>query len=185
MSASQITYAMQASSYAIITPCDEPQVVYKAMLLKCNYDTSTDTLYIGLNVSHSSIFPHKLSVDVKFEVDHSYFYNLNDIIFKISDEALRRIIPIREDFDEGFQLRPIPKTKFPQLKLDKDQFHGLQTMLFSQSSAPVLIPGPFGSGKTHLLAVAAQEIVHYSKEKKRQSCSHLLLSERFSRHLHE
>ena len=173
MSASQITYALQASNHAIITPCDEPQVVYKATLLMCNRDTSIDSLYIGLNVSHSSVFPHKLSVDVKFEVDHSYFQNLNDIIFKISDEALRRIIPIREDFDEGLHLRPIPKTRFPQLKLDKDQFRGLQTMLFSQSSAPVLIPGPFGSGKTRLLAVAAQEIIRYSKENKNDS--HVLI----------
>ena len=39
-------------------------------------------------------------------------------------------------------------------------------MLFSRSSAPVLIPGPFGSGKTRLLAVAAQEILRYSEENK-------------------
>ena len=60
--------------------------------------------------------------------------------------------------------------KLPQLKLDKKQFRGLQTMLFSQSLAPVLIPGPFGSGKTRLLAVVPQEIARYSKENKKDSC---------------
>ena len=35
----------------------------------------------------------------------------------------------------------------------------LQTMLFSRSTAPVLVPGPFGTGKTRLLSVAAEYFI--------------------------
>ena len=166
MSANQITYALQASSHAVITICDIPQVKFHAMFLNCNYRSATEKLYIGFNTTNESIFSDVLNAQVQFEVNHSYFKNLNAIISQISNEALKRIIPNQEDFSKGLDLRRIPKIRSSQLKLDKDQFRCLQTMLFSRSSAPVLIPGPFGSGKTRLLAVAAQEILRYSEEKK-------------------
>ena len=53
-------------------------------------------------------------------------------------DALKRIVPSQEDFSEGLNLRQIPKTPYFQLELGNNHFHGLQTMLFSQSSAPVL-----------------------------------------------
>ena len=71
-------------------------------------------------------------------------------------DALKRIVPSQEDFSEGLNLRQIPKTLYFQLELGNNHFRGLQTMLFSQSSAPVLIPGPFGCGKTRLLVVATE-----------------------------
>ena len=94
---------------------------------------------------------------------HHYFDTLNFAVSNISDEALRRIIPQVTDFRKGLDLCSIPKTTYS--KLDKNQFHGLQTMLCSQSSPPVLIPGPFGCGKTRLISVAAECIIAECKVK--------------------
>ena len=168
MSANQIAYALQASSHRVVlTVLNRPEVRYNAFLLRCNYETTNDNLYVGfLETKIASLLASKLNVYVNFEVNFSYFDNLNNTISRIPDNALKRIIPNKEDFNEGLDLRRIPKTQYSQHKLDDSQFRGLQTMLFSRSSAPVLIPGPFGSGKTRLLSVATEEIIRDCKEKK-------------------
>ena len=170
MNASQIAYALQASSHATISIPYKPPVKCKVEFLSCNYSTVNDSLYIGFDEENEGTFPSELNkqiFSVKFEVKHSYFNDLNNTVSQIADniDALKRIIPGREDFDEGLDLRRIPKTPYSQLQLDIDQFRGLQTMLFSRSSGPVLIPGPFGCGKTRLLAVATRCIIHECKVK--------------------
>ena len=166
MSASQIAYAIQASSHAMITISGLPQIEYKAKLLRCNYDIADENLYIGLDVEKTDVFSHVLNVKVKFEVNHSYFDRLNTAVTKVSDDALKRIIPGQENFSESIDPRQILQEQYPKdlPDLDKNQLYGLQKMLFSPSSAPVLIPGTFGSGKTCLIAVASSEIFHDSKQ---------------------
>ena len=167
MSANQIAYALQASGdRVVITILNRPDVQYNAFLLRCNYETTNENLYIGFpEMKIASLLVSKLNVYVNFEVKFSYFDDLNNTLSRIPENALKRIIPNKEDFSEGLDLRRISKPQYSQLKLDDSQFHGLQTMLFSQSSAPVLIPGSFGSGKTRLLAVATEEIIRDCKEK--------------------
>ena len=163
MSASQIAYALQASSHdVVLTIFDGTKVQCNAVLLSSNYETINEKLYIGSDASHLA---STANVQVIFEVKKSYFDDLNNIINRIPDDALKRIIPNQEDFSEVLDLRQIPKSQYSQLQLDESQFRGLQTMLFSRSSAPVLIPGPFGSGKTRLLAAAADEIINDSKSR--------------------
>ena len=168
MTASQVAYALQASGdRVVLTILNRPEVQYNAFLLRCNYETANENLYIGfLETKIASLLVSKLNVYVNFEVKFSYFDDLNNTLSRIPENALKRIIPNKEDFSEGLDLRRIPKPQYSQLKLDDSQFRGLQTMLFSRSSAPVLIPGPFGSGKTRLLAVATEEIIRDCKEKK-------------------
>ena len=168
MSANQIAYALQASGdRVVLTVLNRADVQYNAFLLRCNYETTNENLYIGfLETKIASLLVSKLNVYINFEVKFSYFDDLNNTLSRIPENALKRIIPNKEDFSEGLDLRRTPKPQYSQLKLDDSQFRGLQTMLFSQSSAPVLIPGPFGSGKTRLLAVATEEIIRDCKEKK-------------------
>ena len=169
MSANQIAYAIQASSHAMITISDLPQIEYKAKLLRCNYDIADENLYIGLDVEKTDVFAHVLNVKVKFEVNHSYFDRLNTAVTKVSDDALKGIIPGQENFSESIDTRQTSKPHYTQdlPDLNEDQLCGLQKMLFSPSSAPVLIPGTFGSGKTCLIAVASSEIFHDCKEKQK------------------
>ena len=168
MCASQIAFALQASNQAFISRPDKPFIECTAVVLSCNYNRGNDKLYIGFDDENADVFLGELNgliLTVKFEVKHSYFNDLNVIISQIADDALKRILPNQEDFNEDLDLSQMTKPAYPQFKLDSDQFCGLQTILFSQPSAPVLITGPFGSGKTHLLAVATECIIHYSKDK--------------------
>ena len=168
MSTSQIAYALQASSHANITRPDKAFIKCTAMLLSCNYNTVNEKLYIGFDDRNAEIFLAKLNgliLAVRFEVKHSYFNDLNIVVSRIDDNALKRIVPTQEDFSEDLDLSRVPKPTYPQLELESDQFHGLQTMLFSRPSAPVLIPGPFGCGKTRLLAVATEYVIHNCKDK--------------------
>lgn len=171
LSPSQMTYATQASSYVTITMSRKPLLSCKAKLLKYNNRTATEVLYVGFDRINAQKFKGFYStnlgylpagvnhVDVVFEVKHFYFTNLHNVLNYISNDALRRVIPLAEDFLEGFNLGRVPKTRYSEMTLDKDQFRGLQTMLFTKSPAPVLIPGPFGCGKTRLLSVATEYIL--------------------------
>ena len=167
MSPNQILYALQASGEVYIA---SPPHSIKAYNLSSNYSYSKDCLCIGLKgynawtleaAMHRGIF----QFDVRFEVKHSYFNNLHYSVDTISEEALKRIVPRAEDFKDGLDLNPIPRSKYSVHKLDSFQFTALQTMVFSRSTAPVLIPGPFGSGKTRLLSVATECFIESAKEK--------------------
>ena len=167
MTPNQILYALQASSEVYIT-C--PEVSIKAYILSCNYSYSNDYLYIGLydynaQTLQEAMYRGSFEFDVKFEVKHSYFDSLHYSVDKISDEALKRIVPCTGDFKDGLDLSRIPRSTYFQHKLDFFQFTALQTMVFSRSTAPVLIPGPFGSGKTRLLSVATEYFIESAKGK--------------------
>ena len=115
------------------------------------------------NASYFSKFSYQLHVHVSFNVKHSYFVNLGRAIDSISDIALRRIIPQVDDFKSGIEYQRIPYPKYKMQFLDIYQFHALQKLVLSKSSAPILVPGPFGSGKTRLLAVATEFIINEGK----------------------
>ena len=163
----QILCAVQASSEVYIT-CLEVSI--QAYILSCNYSYSNDYLYIGLNDDNAQTFQKALyhgifEFDVKFEVKHWYFDSLHYSVDKISDIALKRIVPCAEDFKDRPDLSQIPRSIYFQHKLDSFQLTALQTMVFSRSTAPVLIPGLFGSGKTRLLSVATEYFIENSKQK--------------------
>ena len=167
MSPNQILYALQASGEVYIA---SPPHSIKAYILSCNYSYSNDCLYIGLNGGNAwtleAAMRHEIfQFDVRFEVKHSYFDSLHYSVDKISDEALKRIVPHDDDFKDGLDLSPIPPSKYSVHILDDIQVKALHTMVFSRSTAPVLIPGPFGSGKTRLLSVAAEYFIESAKEK--------------------
>ena len=163
MTPNQILYAVHTSGEVYIT-C--PEVSIQAYILSCN-SYSNDYLYIGLNGYNAQTLQETMrcgsfKFDVKFEVKHSYFNRLHYSVDKISDEALKRIVPSVDDFKDGLR---IPRSTYFQHKLDFFQFTALQTMVFSRSTAPVLIPGPFGSGKTRLLSIATEYFIESAKEK--------------------
>lgn len=171
MTLTQITYSIQASSHIEIIMNKTPYLLMKARLLDCNNETTTDKLYIGFDENYTRqfvsfynrTFGHVpalvINVQVDFIVKGSYFNNLRKILERIPDETLSRIIPQVSHFKEGLRLSRIAKSKNPQHALDADQFRGLQTMMFTTCTAPVLIPGPFGCGKTRLLAVATHHVL--------------------------
>ena len=83
-------------------------------------------------------------------------------------EAIEKIMPQRSDFQD-VPLIEIPTAYKDILKLDTcspDQVKALEAIISCPSNGPpVLVSGPFGTGKTHILAIAA----HYFIQKGRDS----------------
>ena len=174
MASRQIMYTTQASNGNVT-------IIYrgiqcKARLLSCNNKAMDEKLYIGFNGYDAKEIRTKLrsysstNVFVNFEVNHSYFDDLNDGVCKISSAVLKRILPTSDHFKCQLEGRKIPKRKYPELDLDPEQYPALQVIINSQSSAPVLVPGPFGCGKTRILAVATEYFIRQCKESRQRCC---------------
>ena len=154
MSSAQIMYATQASDRFVYISIG--LFSYTAKILSRNYIDIDDKLYIGLKEclrNHSL-----LRVSARFEVNHSYFDNLNKGVEKIDSNILRCLLPEPEDFKAPRKPITIDIRRHPYggIDLDPDQYPALEVILSNQCSAPVIIPGAFGTGKTRLLAVATE-----------------------------
>ena len=161
-------YAAQASECVYICdPSSEQRVAKAEIPLGKNFNKLSDKLLLNFAESEAykleSYFEmqEKLYVSAQFEIKHYYFDLLRRSLASLSDEALERIMPLEddEDTDKLVLTHNIPTSTYKTMELDKYQFRALQLIQSSQSRAPVLISGPFGTGKTRVLAVAAYNFI--------------------------
>ena len=109
--------------------------------------------------------PDRLVYDFKasahFEIDHQKYLRLHKGIDCVVDENLRKLIPTCP----GSYRSTYPQLKFNKLDerkhlLDRRyQLKALNRMLSSNPSIPYLLLGPFGTGKTYLLAAAVAKLI--------------------------
>ena len=173
MSSAQIMYATQASDRFVYISIGLSS--YKAKILSRNYIDIDDKLYIGLKEclrNHSL-----LRVSARFEVNHSYFDNLNKGVERIDSNILRCLLPEPEDFKAPRKPITIDIRRHPYrgIDLDPDQYPALEVILSNQCSAPVIIPGAFGTGKTRLLAVATECLFREYRETAGQPACRILI----------
>ena len=175
MTGDHIMYAAQASECVFIYDRGSNRRVARADILPGgNFHSLSEKLFISFTQSEASKLERyyqmqdggkQLIVSANFEVKHSYFEMLRRSIDKLSDDSIERIMPQDGDFAEGLDLTRVPKPKeYDALELDNKQFRALQLILFSRSLAPVIIPGPFGTGKTRVLAVATYNFIETAKK---------------------
>ena len=170
----QIAYATQASEGAVIV---HEGVEIKAEILTENFHHTDERLYLAFNLDnlkkleiHFSITRDRYEgeVNVEFELKHFYFNNLHRSLELLSPKIISRLIPERDDFEEIDLLScNIPDSFRSGLNLGScspDQLHALETVISCPSDAPpILITGPFGTGKTQILATAVHYFVLDSK----------------------
>ena len=185
----QIAYATQASEGAFIVSnqCGH-EAEMKLAILRENYEHSDEKLYVAFSEHQSSelgevlfthIPKHEIrvnNVNVEFEVKHSYFNNLVKAVNDIHSIVINRIVPCPKDFlsfdncsDEylTFLLNDIPSDITIKCHEDQDQFKALQKILrCDRRSPPVIINGPFGTGKTRLLAVTTHCVIQHGRAEK-------------------
>lgn len=156
MEVHQIMYAMQASNkVATMKYCRR---VIRGTMLLCSYQLD-GKLYIGTNEDCTALG----LCDVEFHINHNYFDDLSKGVSKITDKVLQRILPTPDHFKCQLELKHLPRSRYPVLDIDEEQHPALQVIVNSQCSAPVLIPGVFGCGKTRILAVATECFVNQCK----------------------
>ncbi len=177
----QIAYAAQSSEGAIII---HGKTEIRADILRENYHHTEDRLYLAFDDQNVEKLESYFSVEhgpfrkdavyIQFELKHFYFNGLHHSIESLPTSIVTRIIPEAIDFPaQGVELQPLPTRRRETLDLSSCspvQRHALQTIVSCPSSGPpILIAGPFGTGKTRILATT----VHYMFQQRRLERSHL------------
>ena len=172
MDGTQLAYATQSSSGMFFV--EDKKDVCKANILSCNFDTHGKEMYVSFTTVDASKIRKRLNpqntaiVNVEFEVKHGFFDKLHKAVINIPNYIIKKIMPKLEDF------QPISNV---EIKMDclhnclnvspGSQLLSLQAILGSSSRVPILLSGPFGSGKTRVLARATYEIVMESIKSQR------------------
>ena len=167
----QVAYAVQAAQdkQGIVIHSQDKEIC-NADILPENYTHTDDKMYIGFDRDNHlklhqsalgiSTAPTFCCIKVKFELKHKYFDTLRRFVRSIPEDVIQKLIPPQTKF-----LLPFEKTStyFAHCKplCSPDQFEALKAIVFSPPSGPpIVIAGPFGTGKTYSLAVAVQALFH-------------------------
>ena len=167
-----LAYAKQASEGSVIVLNESIQIKTEHVRTFIPRDLNPNSIAFGLKRSEAQkvieqqstskhLYIHPNSLQVKFEVKHLYFDGLRQALYKLTDAGVRKMVPRICDFANNTSVEPYMcgKPPYPELDLDNYQRRALFTILNCSSGAPVLVTGPFGTGKTRLLVRAAYEIL--------------------------
>ena len=157
MSGDQIGYAGQASETVMLKFDEYPEAI-EGDVLHSNIRHTEDRLYIGFSFDNICLPSSK--VEATFGLKYSYFERLDDSIKQLRCKVIERIMPSAADFSQNSFLDPDAldgyRDTLSLMHCSKDQDIALRTVISAPpSSPPVLISGPFGSGKTQILALAS------------------------------
>ena len=143
----------------------EQAAICGAYILRMNYQHTDQKLYIAFDKEgkqrilspHISKGTRELQVCVYFHLKRSYFTTLEKSVEKLPSAVIHRIMPEEVSIKESYGL---------ELNLDRDQTVALETILrpsinHPQRNFPILINGPFGTGKTYILAGATYKLLQH------------------------
>ena len=175
MSSTNVAYAVQAANDIQLIfplPSSPKYTLIKAAISKGKSD---DIIYFTINTRNNSNVRQRIAdscpqmlmktmelyIDVQFVLKHSYFANNHRSLENLCPSVISKLVPRKEDLELSLkQIRHIRMPPIDLLTLDKEyQFLALQKILGCSSNAIFLVTGPFGTGKTRLLATAAYNIL--------------------------
>ena len=161
LTSSQVMYVTQASrSVKLSHPKSDS--ISCAALMSINRIHNENVIYIEFNKDNSHAFGtlHRSeTLKVQFLVNHNYFYNLTRSVDEISYDTLRQLIPHPDDFSRTKEREIV--SAIPEY-LDYWQSEAVRKIVSYECAVPILISGPFGSGKTYLLTVATSLVLDES-----------------------
>lgn len=109
---------------------------------------------------------YNFDAEVKFELKHDYFSRLHKALDYLPPYMVEKLNPTEKIFSEykpkEFQYC-ICSPNYGNIVLEDMQVKALQVILDSGPDLPILVTGPFGTGKTRLLARTAYEILQWKK----------------------
>ena len=109
---------------------------------------------------------------VHFEYSHWYFWRLHYAIDQAPAPLIERLVVPSESRYLPQASRTAERRKIAKFELDEEyQTKALRKMLLCRPGSPFLLLGPFGTGKTHLLAAAVIKLLNV-RESKILICTH-------------
>ena len=164
-----MSYATQSAS-AVYIKINGSSI--KCDILRMNYHHAEERLYVGftkesitaLFLVGKSHFESPYPLEIKFLLKSSYFHCLKEAIQHIPNDVIARILPNPSSFVSVEVLDDTMFQPFQELcNCSSDQFEALKMIASAPSTGPpVLISGPFGTGKTRVLAMAAHYFLQQS-----------------------
>ena len=95
------------------------------------------------------------NVKVEFLLKHTYFQNLHRAVNWLPNAGVRKLLPNVCDLKIYKKVKKCRKPQSKNFVLDYEyQFDALRKILQAPPDAPFIVSGPFGTGKTKLLATA-------------------------------
>ena len=115
----------------------------------------SDTLLISVQNRH--FFEHfqgkPIKVHAHFEINHKYFKKLRQAIDNVNSDILEKLFPESTVFTHHVHQESAFIEKAQKFDLDEEyQTKVLKQLMCCSSCAPYLIVGPFGTGKTYVIA---------------------------------
>lgn len=110
-----------------------------------------------------------LKCPVEFILKHYYYASLHKSLENLKPHVISKLMPRSEDLDFSLkQIGYLPKPEVNNLNLDLEyQLIALKKLMGCSSNAIFLVTGPFGTGKTRLLATAAYNFLKLPSSKSR------------------
>ena len=185
LSDDKIEYATQASDNVAISQPGSSTRLCIAFKHNYNFNHLENRMYIvapgspelseaienGTKVEEGS----EISISAQFIVKYSYFDHLHHAVVKAPQYVLKCLLPNVFSFGGLFLTFDPRHSDFRCMELDrKHQLKALE-MIVSESSStreptpPVILYGPFGTGKTRILARAAYEVMMNGVNKKKRA----------------
>ena len=171
MGSDEVSYATQSASAAIIKINNNFGI--KCDILRENNFHAEERLYVAFTKEDIArlksffdikkcLFESPYPLEIEFWLKYSYFRSLKEAVREFRKDVIARILPNSSSFvpvealdDSGFQ--PFQELCSP------DQLAALKVIASAPSAGPpVLIAGPFGTGKTRVLAIAAHYFLQQS-----------------------
>ncbi|XP_019850656.1 PREDICTED: uncharacterized protein LOC109580165 [Amphimedon queenslandica] len=148
MNDDQVQYATQASEGIIFVK--NKKDLCKGTILHSNYGNLSEHFYVSLDVDDFRCIQDACrhlgsgwyQVYVEFEVKHAYFDSLHQAVIDIPDSMIKKITPSSDAASN-----------------ENKQSKALEAILQCPANFPVIVSGPFGSGKTRIIARAAYEFI--------------------------
>ena len=100
----------------------------------------------------------QLRVFAHFEINHWYFWRLHCAISCADRQLIKRLAEAPRA--KSCKLNPVARIRRGAYVLDREyQLQALQNMLSCKHGVPYLLLGPFGTGKTYVLAAAIDQLL--------------------------
>jgi len=177
LDSNDVAYVQQAATHVEITV---DRITVCAEISHCSVrNRGYDVVNISFgdkNCYHclkSKINKKSQKVSVHFVLKHVYFQNLHESLDRVNSRIIECLIP---NFLQPHQNKH-PVIHMPDLKvylLDKEyQLTALKKLMACDCSVPFLLTGPFGTGKTKVLATAATQFLSKRSNRVLICTSHL------------